>query len=212
MFCDYVLEEKLHLVMMPYFPISNLYIYIYMLLEILVFQNMFFITCLLFSFFFFNFNLSLLGYKFDSHSNIHIKYHAESVSFLSNVIIHSNIIIFPDSSSSSKKEMFKCSACKQTFTSLQDHMCAKSIKRSYICKICQKQFLQKCNLDVHYRIHTGEKPYVCEICQKRFVQKNTLNVHYRTHTKEKPFVCSICYKGYTQKSSLNVHYTTHLNK
>ena len=59
----------------------------------------------------------------------------------------------------------------------------KSIK----CPDCEKVFFRKSTMEIHRRIHSGDKPYECSYCGKKFNRSNNLKLHIRTHTGEKPY-------------------------
>lgn len=46
-----------------------------------------------------------------------------------------------------------------------------------------------CNLQVHVRMHSGEKLYVCKECEKIFSQPSSFKYHVRTHHEEKHYKC-----------------------
>ena len=82
-------------------------------------------------------------------------------------------------------------------------------EKPFICDICNKVFKYWSQLNTHKRTHTGERPYNCDVCNKAFSDGSALSKHKRTHTGEKPFICDICNKAFKQWSSLNAHKRTH---
>ena len=77
-------------------------------------------------------------------------------------------------------------------------------QKPFKCHICEKKFRRVDGLQVHKRIHTGEK-YKCDICDKKFKQSGSLNVHKRIHTEENPFQCYFCSARFRLCSQKNDH-------
>ncbi|KAL7990978.1 hypothetical protein Chor_014408, partial [Crotalus horridus] len=112
-------------------------------------------------------------------------------------------------------------------------------EKPYKCELCDKGFVQKCQLVFHSRMHHGEeKPYKCDACNLQFATSSNLKIHARGDLTglmelfkmepegmilqgkhgfmclwhslgEKPYICGICGKSFISSGELNKHFRSH---
>lgn len=122
-------------------------------------------------------------------------------------------------------EKYLCSSCNITFSNKKlflKHQHAvhhAENEKKYQCHICKKSFVRPQYLEIHQRVHTGEKPVKCSHCEKNFSDSKSLLKHMKTvkHLQrvsnqkgeiieiEKPFLCSKCGVRFYRQQSLLRH-------
>ncbi|XP_070547154.1 zinc finger protein with KRAB and SCAN domains 2-like [Ptychodera flava] len=109
-----------------------------------------------------------------------------------------------------------CKVCGAIFPSRRawmSHMRLQHvIEKPFRCRECGNQFVNKSNLTVHKRLHTGNIPFKCNYCAKAFTTTSKLRLHQRIHTGEKPFECQHCHKRFSDKSNLKSHLKVHIGR
>lgn len=75
----------------------------------------------------------------------------------------------------------------------------------FMCGVCLGQFRTRCALDIHFRVHRGEKLFKCVLCDNIFNELATLKQHRELHNINELVTCGICGLVFTEMYHMIKH-------
>ena len=89
----------------------------------------------------------------------------------------------------------------------------KTFNTRYCCDVCDKIYLKKSSLKIHFRnIHDQLKSYECNICGRKFMSDVGFDSHQKIHNgprEKKAFKCAICKRRFKSLNGLDSHTNRH---
>ena len=104
---------------------------------------------------------------------------------------------------------YQCIMCDANFGNASQynvHMEKVHGEVVHICPICGKMCASNGNLQKHILVHSDVRPYSCDICHRAFGAKRTLESHMLVHSDVRPTaVCDICGKSFKSLKYVKKH-------
>jgi len=115
---------------------------------------------------------------------------------------------------SDKQKLYPCDVCTKKFASnrLRNKHINLMHNKRFECDICGKKCSEQTQLNIHKRIHTGEKPFQCQLCSYSCTQRSNLRKHHEIRHSSaggNTFSCDICDASFNTKSNLTRHKRLH---
>lgn len=118
----------------------------------------------------------------------------------------------PDSNDSSWENFIEISNETSKLQELVDNLDNKNIEPNQ-CLVCKKVLSCRSALQMHYRVHTGERPFRCKICGRSFTTKGNLKTHMSVHRIKPPMrtlhQCPVCHQKFSNIFVLQQHIRLH---
>lgn len=125
---------------------------------------------------------------------------------------YSTHLVRPDSNDSSWENFIEISSDTSKLQELVDNIDSPTTEPNQ-CLVCRKVLSCRSALQMHYRVHTGERPFRCKICGRSFTTKGNLKTHMSVHRIKPPMrtlhQCPVCHQKFSNIFVLQQHIRLH---